>query len=95
MSIVVLLALKILQRNLPQSQWKIEKLQKGGKNLCKDGRYLFLNGQIPEPFALSQDRMHLGSLGELKAQISGQNFTMTLHSGSALYKIRFIASVKN
>ena len=36
-----------------------------------------------------------GSLGELKAEISGQNFTMTLHSGSALYKIRFIASVKN
>ena len=56
----MLLALKILQKNLPQSQWKIEKLQKGGKNLCKDGRYLFLNGQIPEPFALSQDTMHLG-----------------------------------
>ena len=36
-----------------------------------------------------------GSLGELIAEISGQNFTMTLHSGSALYKIRFIASVKN
>ena len=56
--------------------------------------FSFFQVQVLVELALEID-IFSGSLGELIAEISGQNFTMTLHSGSALYKIRFIASVKN